>query len=415
MQKTLELEFLERNIDSKEEMYSVKKFILISNIFLKQLRIMGKIKINFGGVAMFRRLIHTRPGKNIAFAFDIDGVLLRGSKPIDKAGRALRILNENKIPYILLTNGGGTLEQERAKFISEKLQVQISPLQIIQCHTPLKTLVPIYERILAVGTPSVRNVAERYGFKKVIHTNDIIRYNPDIAPFSGLSPEQLQKSTKDIPDIDMVPFNAILVFNDPRNWAGDLQIISDLLNSERGMLNTMRQKTSSIPSIPIYFTCNDLLWANPYKLNRFGQGGFRKLVHTLYESLNPGQKLSDFILGKPGKLTYDFAHHVLIDWNNKLQNNSDTDKLFDINSNIEQMLPTLGEACPNEKSPFHGNVFMVGDNPASDITGAQNYGWKSCLVKTGVYHEGDKLDHLNPTMIVDNVYEAVTTVLNKYC
>lgn len=363
---------------------------------------------------MFRRLLHTRPSKNIAFAFDIDGVLLRGSEPINRAGQALRILNENRIPYVLLTNGGGSLEHERTKFISEKLQVQISPLQIIQCHTPFKTLVPKYKRILAVGTPSVRNVAEKYGFKEVVHPNDIIKYNPDITPFSGLSRDQLQKLAKTIHDIDTVSFNAVLVFNDPRNWAGDLQIISDLLNSERGMLNTMRQETSSTPSIPIYFTCNDLLWANQYKLNRFGQGAFRKLVHTLYESLNPGHILRDYILGKPTKMTYDFAHHVLIDWNNKLQNNDDMDKLYDINSNIEQILPPLGEECPNEKSPFQSNVFMIGDNPASDITGAQNYGWKSCLVKTGVYRDGDKLHQLKPTMIVEDVYEAVTTALDKY-
>lgn len=363
---------------------------------------------------MFKRFTHSHAAKQIAFAFDIDGVLLRGGKPIEKAGKALRILNENRIPYVLLTNGGGTLEYERTQFISERLQVQISPLQIIQSHTPFKALTSKYDKILAVGIPSVRNVAAKYGFKHVIHPNDIVRYNEDIAPYSGLSSDQLTKMTKPIPDLDTSPFNAVIVFNDPRNWGGDLQIISDLLNSERGMLNTMRQDISSTPSIPIYFSNDDLLWANPYKLNRFGQGAFRKLVHTLYESLNPGQKLSDFILGKPTKLTYDFAHHVLIDWNHKLQSHFENDELYDINSNVKQILPPLGEECPLEKSPFKGNVFMVGDNPASDITGAQNYGWKSCLVKTGVYHDGDDLKHLNPTMIVDDVYEAVTNTLENY-
>ncbi|CAL9727735.1 hypothetical protein MOUN0_A04852 [Monosporozyma unispora] len=363
---------------------------------------------------MFRRLIHTQTSKNIAFAFDIDGVLLRGGNPIDKAGKALRILNENRIPYVLLTNGGGTLEYERTQFISNKLQVQISPLQIIQSHTPFKTLSSKFDKILAVGTPTVRKVAENYGFKDVVHPNDIVRYNQDITPFSGLSQEQLSKLTKPIDNLDTTPFEAVLVFNDPKNWAGDLQIISDLLNSERGMLNTMRQSPSSTPSIPIYFSNDDLLWANPYKLNRFGQGAFRSLVHKLYEAMNPGQKLSDFILGKPTKLTYDFAHHVLIDWNHKLQSHSENDELYDIHSNVKQILPPLGQECSIEKSPFQDNVFMVGDNPASDITGAQNYGWKSCLVKTGVYRDGDDLKHLKPTMIVDDVYEAVTNALEKY-
>lgn len=363
---------------------------------------------------MFRRLLHTKTPGQVAFAFDIDGVLLRGGHPIERAGKALRLLNQNKIPYVLLTNGGGTMEHERTTFISDKLQVQISPLQIIQSHTPFKTLVPKYEKILAVGTSSVKDVALKYGFKHVVHPNDIVKYNNDIAPFSGLTPAQLKQMDKPDENIDTTKFDAVLVFNDPRNWGADLQIISDLLNSENGMLNTLRSEKSSKPSIPIYFSNDDLLWANPYKLNRFGQGAYRKLVNTLYTSINQGQSLSDFILGKPTKTTYDFAHHVLIDWYNKLTSHTENDELYDINSRVKQVLPALGEEMSHDKSPFKGNVFMVGDNPASDITGAQNYGWKSCLVKTGVYRDGDNLKHLKPTMIVDDVYDAVTKTLDKY-
>ncbi|CAB4256025.1 similar to Saccharomyces cerevisiae YKR070W Putative protein of unknown function [Maudiozyma barnettii] len=347
------------------------------------------------------RLLSTS-AREIAFAFDIDGVLLRGTKPIAKAGDALRLLNKNKIPYILLTNGGGLLESQRVDFISKTLDVQISPLQIVQSHTPYKTLVNKYEKILAVGTYSVKDVAKKYGFKDVVHPIDIIKYNKSIAPFSGITTSELDQFSDEVKDLTTKPFDAVLVFNDPHDWAADLQVISDVINSDKGMLNTLRTEKEWQPSIPIYFSNNDLLWANQYNLNRFGQGAFRHLVRTLYSQMNNGLPLRDFIIGKPTSITYDFAHTVLIDWRNKLLNGK-------TNSTV-QILPNLG--YKPEESPF-SKVFMVGDNPASDIIGAEKNGWESCLVKTGVYNDGDVLDKCTPTMIVDDAYAAVTKVLNE--
>lgn len=343
------------------------------------------------------RSLHT----DIAFAFDIDGVLLRSKTPIPGASEALKLLQQHNVPFILLTNGGGTLESQRTDFISKALDVSLSPLQIVQSHTPYKTLTPKYEKVLAVGIPSVREVAERYGFKDVVHSADIVKYNRDITPFSAVTDARLQELSKNIKGLDSKPFDAVLVFNDPRDWAADIQIIADLLNSDGGMLNTLRKERSSKPSIPIYFSNNDLLWANHYKLNRFGQGAFRIIVETLYSHLNDGLALDSFVLGKPTRITYDFAHHVLIDWRKKLLEGNTT--------STSQVLPTLGVAP--EKTPFK-KVFMVGDNPASDIIGAYKYGWSSCLVKTGVYKDGDTLP-CKPTMIVDNVLEAVQQGLDS--
>lgn len=353
-------------------------------------------------VAMiFKRFLQSA-SRNVAFAFDIDGVLLRGKNPIPGAGDALRLLNQNKIPYLLLTNGGGYLEKERTDFISKVLNVDISPLQIVLSHTPYKALVNKYERILAVGTENVRKVAETYGFRDVVHQTDILRYNRSIAPYSGITNEQLEKYSKAIPNIADKRFDAVLVFNDPHDWAADIQVISDALNSQDGYLDTVRSYKDSKPSIPIYFCNQDLLWANEYHLNRFGQGAFRLINRRLYSALNDGLPLTDYAIGKPTKLTYDFAHQVLIDWYGKLINNE--------TSSLEQRLPTLGLAP--EKSPFQ-HVYMVGDNPASDIIGAQNYGWNSCLVRTGVYQDGTPLGEVKPTMIVNNVYDAVRRVVDQ--
>ena len=40
-------------------------------------------------------------------------------------------------------------------------------------------------------------------------------------------------------------------------------------------------------------------------------------------------------------------------------------------------------------------VYMIGDNPNSDIKGANSQGWISILVKTGVY-QGQENDKENP-------------------
>jgi len=36
-----------------------------------------------------------------------------------------------------------------------------------------------------------------------------------------------------------------------------------------------------------------------------------------------------------------------------------------------------------------GNIYMIGDNPASDIRGANAIGWPSFLVRTGVFRDAD--------------------------
>jgi Haloacid dehalogenase-like hydrolase len=86
-------------------------------------------------VPSFQRNItntHTvRPKLDYAFAFDIDGVLLLGSNPIPAGVRALKRLEEKKIPYILLTNGGGKWEPDRVAELCRLLGANVfSPWSI---------------------------------------------------------------------------------------------------------------------------------------------------------------------------------------------------------------------------------------------------------------------------------------------
>ena len=72
-----------------------------------------------------RNLPVFNPSVDYAFAFDIDGVLMLGSHAIPAGARALKRLQENKIPYILLTNGGGKWELDRVAELSDRLGVNV--------------------------------------------------------------------------------------------------------------------------------------------------------------------------------------------------------------------------------------------------------------------------------------------------
>jgi ribonucleotide monophosphatase NagD (HAD superfamily) len=64
-----------------------------------------------------------------------------------------------------------------------------------------------------------------------------------------------------------------------------------------------------------------------------------------------------------------------------------------------------------EQEPFD-RIYMIGDNPASDIRGANRFGWESVLVKTGVWKEDDDVIH-DAKYVVDDVLDGVIVALQK--
>lgn len=72
----------------------------------------------------------------------IDGVLLHGKDPIHGAlaNETLAWLTSNKIPFILLTNGGGKTEQARVADLNEKLATSLTTDHFVQSHTPFSEL-----------------------------------------------------------------------------------------------------------------------------------------------------------------------------------------------------------------------------------------------------------------------------------
>lgn len=356
--------------------------------------------------------------QEIGFVFDIDGVLLKGKERIKEATDVIKHLQAKKVPFILLTNGGGMKEKKRIDFINMTLQLEDSPIhedQLVQAHTPMKTLIPHHRRVLVLGGPGddAREVAESYGFEEVLRPVDLIRANPTIWPYHMYTEEQINTWGKDPkvskvsvngPPEENLPIDSVLCFNDSRELGGDLQLALELIGSEGGVLGTRRNYKSSKPSIPIIFSNNDFLWSNEYKLPRFAMGALKIAIMTIYEKIN-GQPLEQLTLGKPEKVCYDYAHHILIDWRKVILGEKKAGNLC---------LPTLND--PPINTPFK-KVYMVGDNPESDITGGNNYNWGTILVRTGVYTEGDferNPETSRPSLgIFANVKEGVLYALKQ--
>ncbi|KAL9027041.1 MAG: hypothetical protein Q9196_004382 [Gyalolechia fulgens] len=360
--------------------------------------------------------------------FSIDGVLLRSSNPLPRARQTLTALQRLRIPFILLTNGGGKLERDRVAELSHILSVPISPSMFIQSHTPFADLVdstipgedpktPLKDKaILVTGGDGerCRKVAEDYGFKNVIIPADIITSCPSLWPFT--SPQNYSSHARPLPlpiytpSLGLPPspstsapnkylqIHSIFIYNDPRDWALDTQILLDILLSDSGILGTQNPGRQPAQQVPLYFSNPDLHWAAQYHLPRLGQGGFQAAFKGVWDAATEGKvPLQHTLIGKPSQPTFEFAEKRLVAHRNEL----------------------LGIASRSEGDGGAGlrKVYMVGDNPESDIAGGKRYRsplgsrWDTLLVKSGVYSGGDPAH--TPNAIVDDVWDAVEWALDQ--
>ncbi|KAI9660737.1 MAG: hypothetical protein M1831_003429 [Alyxoria varia] len=328
----------------------------------------------------------TRIVSSYAFAFDIDGVLIKGGEPIPQAVEAMKMLNGMnnhgiKVPYIFVTNGGGKSESERCIQLSKQLQLEVAPGQFICGHTPMREMAQKYKTILVVGGEGekCRVVAEDYGFEHVVTPGDVIKTHANTTPFRKLTEEEHENSR--VQDFANMNIEAIFVFADSRDWAGDQQIILDVLTSKNGVLGTRSENYDEGP--PLYFAHNDVVWATSHESSRIGMGALRRSVEAMFEAVT-GKPLKTIAFGKPQTGTFEFATRLLQQWRKD----------------------TNGIDAPPQ------TVYFVGDTPESDIRGTNEFNqssecsWYSILVKTGVFRDGT-IPKYEALATVDNVLDAV--------
>lgn len=239
----------------------------------------------------------------------------------------------------------------------------------------------VYDCVLVVGGEGekCREVAKGYGFKDVVTPGDIIKTHHDTTPFRNLTQEEWDNSH--VRDFSKFKIEAIFVFADSRDWAGDQQIILDLLTSKYGVLGSRSETYDEGP--PLYFAHNDLVWATSHASTRIGMGALRRSVEAMFEAVT-GKTIETIAFGKPQIGTFEYATKLLQAWRKE----------------------THGIDAPPER------IYFVGDTPESDIRGTNEFDaksdeqWYSILVRTGVYQNGTTPKY-KPKATVDTVLDAV--------
>lgn len=271
---------------------------------------------------------------------------------------------------------------------------------------PLPRSVPSLadKNILVLGGVGnqIREVARCYGFRRVLTPSDICRAFPKIYPFLELTAAHHASHGLEIINSSpegRIKISAILVFTSPRDWGLDLQVVMDLLLSEKGHLGTVSPMNGDerLPNrgylqddqSAMHFSNPDLTWATAFPHPRVAQGSFRAALEGMWEGRTGGATLMNcHVVGKPTEETYVYGEKALIEWDRRM----------------------------NGGEREIGTVYMVGDNPESDIQGANSfrsrYGaeWKSILVESGV-HVASEEPAYKPHVIVKGVKEAVEWAL----
>lgn len=261
-----------------------------------------------------------------------------------------------------------------------------------------------------------------YGFTNVIIPSDIYHSCPAFWPFSSpfaryhasaARPLELPiyKPTDSGPPTQgrHLRIESVFVYNDPRDFGLDTQVVLDLLLSHKGFLGT-RSKLNGCREYPnngyqqddqppLTFANPDMFWAAQFHLPRLGSGAFQAALQGLWRAVTGRAELQVQMGGKPSAQTFQFAEERLIGHRAKL---------------LEQRNRDRGAAGELRR------VYMVGDNPASDIVGANNFkssmgiAWLSILVRSGVFAgEPPPEKDFRPRETVDDVLDAVNWALEQ--
>jgi ribonucleotide monophosphatase NagD (HAD superfamily) len=160
-------------------------------------------------------------------------------------------------------------------------------------------------------------------------------------------------------------------------------------------------------------TDTELIWSpgsTGYHLPRFGQGAFQSALRGVWARITGGEELVCTVIGKPYRETYRFAER----------------KLALHRRDVLARLQGKDEVQSQEGEPARlRTVYMIGDNPESDIAGANDFiseiraDWVSILVETGVWNpeRTGGIQVLNgrfrPKMAVRGVQDGVRWALDR--
>lgn len=338
-----------------------------------------------------------RPGTEYLFAIDLDGVIYRsapgGYEVVPGAVQAVAELRAAGCRHCFLTNGTGATEAAKARLLSKKVGFEISADDIVMPTTALMRALRESGHgpeaasarggamlVVAHDAAMAAELMESYGYGAEGGRWISLHAYAEASPH--LTPQLTEQGHRGggggaPPAIDLV-----LVLSEPSDWYVALQVLVDVLRSATGIPGAAHELSATEgeqPRLSAFSTTQQpvgLLVGNPdfdygaaHDLPRFAMGAFTLSLRALFERAT-GRALSLTEYGKPTPGVY---------------------------------------RCVEEKlaRKEHEIIVGVGDNPLSDIAGANSRGagWTSCLVRTGCYHEG--MDTNGAKLVCDDILACV--------
>ncbi len=188
------------------------------------------------------------------------------------------------------------------------------------------------------------------------------------------------------------PIAAVLVMIDPLCWGREAQLCLDVLMSDGGVPGS-RAPNATLraegPAVPLFDACADFEYAAEFPTPRLGAGSFRVALEALYAASTRGGDLAaggrHVLFGKPHAASYAFA---------------------------ERALAALADVGGGGGPP--ARIYGIGDNPETDIAGANGAGprWRSVLTRGGLWSGGPgENDRAHPAdLVADGVADALAQI-----
>ncbi|NXT03334.1 HDHD5 hydrolase, partial [Jacana jacana] len=246
---------------------------------------------------------------SFGFLFDIDGVLVRGKTPIPAAktafGKLVNSQGQFLVPVVFVTNAGDCLRQKKADQLSQLLGVPVSEDQVMMSHSPLRMFKRYHEKcVLVSGQGPVLDIAQDLGFCQPITIETLREKHPllDVVDHDR-RPSVLVSAYFSCKTLSVV------LFGEPVRWETNLQLIIDVLLTSGYPGNPYCRENS--PHIPV-LACNmDLMWVAEAQSPRFGHGTFMVCLENIYKKITGKDLKYEALMGKPSKLTYQYAEYLI--------------------------------------------------------------------------------------------------------
>lgn len=277
--------------------------------------------------------------------FDVDGVLARGSTPLEPAKKAMEKLKDAngnlRVPCAFVTNACNR-SHDKARQINSWFNIQVTPDQVIHAPTPVKVLKDLHDKhTLVIGQEHRLEIAEDLGFHNLCTIDDIKEAYPLLDMVDHDNRVKVAKGYTENPNFPRV--EAILMIGEPTRWESNLQLLVDLLLTQ-GKPTEAPADPHSVPQIPV-IACNmDLVFMAEACMPRYGHGAFLVCLEALYKKLTGHELVYTSLVGKPCEITYRFAEHC-----------------------ISKIAKNMGITKPIRR------LYFFGDNPHVDIMGANLY------------------------------------------